>query len=126
MTGLDLIRDERIRQIDDLGWTAEHDDSHIHGELAMVAACYAAGSAGEGIFVAEVRGKASITIDDAFPWHMDDDARFKDLDGEVTLPRSPDVRYAVDQRIRLLAKAGALAAAEIDRLERMKVEMPKL
>jgi hypothetical protein len=34
---------ERKRQVDDLGWTAEHDDKYA-GTLGEAAACYAAGS----------------------------------------------------------------------------------
>ncbi len=38
---LDLLN-ERIRQKAEEGWTDEHDDHHVHGELARAAACYAA------------------------------------------------------------------------------------
>lgn len=38
------IRAERNRQINDKGWTAEHDDGHSRGELSAAAACYALGS----------------------------------------------------------------------------------
>ncbi len=34
---------ERRRQIDVEGWTAEHDDQHTTGGMALAAACYAAG-----------------------------------------------------------------------------------
>lgn len=32
---------ERQRQVDEEGWTPEHDDQHTAGELARAAACYA-------------------------------------------------------------------------------------
>jgi hypothetical protein len=32
---------ERWRQIEDEGFTAEHDDQHVDGSLAQVAICYA-------------------------------------------------------------------------------------
>lgn len=35
------ITEERRRQIEQEGWTPEHDDEHTHGELAVAAACYA-------------------------------------------------------------------------------------
>ena len=35
------VADERGRQIEVEGWTPEHDDHHIHGELAAAGACYA-------------------------------------------------------------------------------------
>ena len=38
---IDEIRAERIRQISQEGWTAQHDDRHHqHGELSWAAACY--------------------------------------------------------------------------------------
>lgn len=39
MKVIDEIRAERSRQIAKEGWTLEHDDSHIQGEMAMAAAC---------------------------------------------------------------------------------------
>jgi hypothetical protein len=36
-TGMELIADERKRQIDQEGWTAEHDDGHDGRELARAA-----------------------------------------------------------------------------------------
>lgn len=35
---------ERLRQISSEGWTPEHDDEHLDGEIAQAAACYAYGS----------------------------------------------------------------------------------
>lgn len=39
-TGLELIKEERQRQIEKEGWTAEHDSHHTNGELAAAAICY--------------------------------------------------------------------------------------
>jgi hypothetical protein len=89
--GAERIADERLRQIMAEGFTAEHDDGHIHGELAMAAACYAAPG---GIY----------DLHPVWPW-----------DGE---DKRPDHTPTDDDRIRLLEKAGALIAAEIDRLLR--------
>ena len=46
MTGfaLDLISRECRRQRKEEGWSPDHDDGHVHGELADAAACYAVGS----------------------------------------------------------------------------------
>jgi hypothetical protein len=38
--GVALIAAERDRQVREEGWTAEHDDTHTNGELAVAAACY--------------------------------------------------------------------------------------
>lgn len=40
-TGIELMADERARQISAEGWTPEHDDRHIWGELVSAAICYA-------------------------------------------------------------------------------------
>jgi len=40
LTGLKLISKERERQIEEKGWTEEHDDTHIKGELASEAMFY--------------------------------------------------------------------------------------
>ena len=40
-TGIELIAEERQRQIDVEGWTKEHDAKHICDELALAAVCYA-------------------------------------------------------------------------------------
>jgi len=39
--GAVLIAAERLRQIGDEGWTAEHDAQHSEGELALAGAAYA-------------------------------------------------------------------------------------
>ena len=41
MTALDDIALERRRQIEQEGWTAEHDDAHSKCEMAIAAAGYA-------------------------------------------------------------------------------------
>lgn len=43
---IDEIAAERKRQIEDEGWTPNHDDEHNGGELALAGACYALGSTG--------------------------------------------------------------------------------
>lgn len=40
MTGLELIQQERKRQIEVEGWTSDHDAHHINGELKAAAFCY--------------------------------------------------------------------------------------
>lgn len=41
MNGIGLISQERQRQVTQEGWTPEHDDEHVNGELAIAAAVYA-------------------------------------------------------------------------------------
>lgn len=96
--GVKLISAERRRQVEGEGWTPAHDDEHDTGELAIAAACYCiadhsihGGRAPGGNFY-------DTTIRTLWPWSSDG---FK--------PSEP---------IRNLVKAGALIAAEIDRLKR--------
>lgn len=110
-TGVELISAERQRQIEVEGWTAEHDAEHDAGELAMAAACYAAP---EKIYIVRDFANAIHFVD---PWPFEDrwDKRYGygDENGNVL----PDpITYSNDEQIDLLVKAGALIAAEIDRL----------
>lgn len=53
---------ERARQIASEGWTAEHDDKHEHGELALAAAAYAT-SASKGDQIVHIRvDHANVTL----------------------------------------------------------------
>lgn len=92
-TGIELIAAERTRQVNDEGWSSEHDDGHRHEELASAAAYYA--------LPTEERNELERIIPvDLWPW---------DLSQPKLTP---------NDRIRELTKAGALIAAEIDRLMR--------
>lgn len=93
--GVKLIAEERQRQIEKEGWTPEHDDQHTDEELAIAAACY--------VMPQELRENGIVTPL-AWPWH-------------------PDWwKPTPNNRIRELTKAGALIAAEIDRLKRKGAE----
>lgn len=85
---------ERQRQVEQEGWTPEHDDEHDEGELGMAAACYA------------MEGASNLTLsgDEGEP------PEFWPWDGEWWKP-SPEPR-------RNLVKAAALILAEIERLDR--------
>ena len=93
MTGAELIAAERKRQIEEEGWSAEHDDRLAKGQLAKAAMCYC--------------------------MEPGDDV---DNDNKVPPEEWPLKRKlwkpTPGNRIRELVKAGALAAAEIDRLLR--------
>lgn len=93
-TGIELIAAERERQVSKEGWTPEHDDQHTDGSLAVAAACYALNERGP----LEHRHYFDVPV--IWPWHV--------LDWKPT----------PDDPVRELVKAGALIAAEIDRLLR--------
>lgn len=40
-TGIDLVAEERQRQIEQLGFSGNHDSQFTAGEIALAAACYA-------------------------------------------------------------------------------------
>jgi len=97
--GAAMIVEERVRQITAEGYTPEHDDEHCTGDIALAAVCYAAP---EPVYV---RHGPGMLFRDPWPWDRRHDKRHARSDGNVG-------------RIRDLAKAGALIAAEIDRLLR--------
>ncbi|NBK56512.1 hypothetical protein [Pseudomonas aeruginosa] len=87
------VQAERRRQVENEGWTPEHDDEHSHGQIARAAACYAlAGSS------APNDGTAALLVSLAWPW-----------DQQWWKPSTAR---------RDLVKAGALVLAEIERLDR--------
>lgn len=110
--GAAMIAAERCRQIKAEGWTPEHDDEHTDGSLAMAAVCYAAT---EPVYVARrnVRGEYGprTTYVDPWPESWCD-----------SWDKRPGPKPTREERIRALAKAGALIAAEIDRLHRASKE----
>lgn len=111
MTGLKLIEAERLRQIEVEGYTAEHDDQHQDGELALVAALFASPVQLFTVSVDDQRkeerpGYRGLTLDVDDPWPAE-------------WASSSDKRGKVD-RINLLSKAGALIAAELDRILRLE------
>lgn len=102
LCGTDLIAQERYRQISDEGWTPEHDDKHDYGQLAAAAMCYTQVTLIRMTYKANASAeRESETIATHWPW---DESWWKP---------SPDA-------VRNLVKAGALIAAEIDRLQRLK------
>jgi Family of unknown function (DUF6527) len=94
-TGIELIAAERERQITAEGWSAAHDDEHDHCELSAAADCYMATAA-----LQVMGGCGPDDCQDHWPW-----------DGSWWKPSYDPIRN--------LVKAGALIAAEIDRLQRM-------
>jgi hypothetical protein len=90
---LEMIAAERQAQLA-MGYDAKHDDGHSSGELAAVAACFALGST-------EIRsGEETGEPRNLWPAEW-----------------SPEI-LAENTRMRQLVVAGALIAAEIERLQR--------
>lgn len=109
MNGIELIAAERQRQVSLEGYSAKHDDTHAKGELAMAAVCYAAN---EPVYVRDQYVNNGVYFCDPWPFESEWDKRPVDDDDNPVFEIDSDVR------IRQLVKAGALIAAEIDRLQR--------
>src|SRR6185437_2347405 len=98
MNGAELIAAERERQVSVEGWTSKHDDNHCTDELARAAEAY--------IVIAWAQIQRLhwrwLRYEDRrrWPWGVN----------EMPEPKPDPVRN--------LVKAGALIAAEIDRLQR--------
>lgn len=111
--GVMLIEAERSRQVTEEGWDPGHDDEHEDGSLALAAVCYATPVR---LFERDERDSA-VSFQDPWPesWDRDWDKRavYGD-DDELPDPST----YTDSERLDLLVKAGALIAAEIDRLTR--------
>lgn len=98
-TGIELIQAERERQVSREGFDAAHDDAHSSGEICRAAGCYLAH--------AEVQSMLDDPSDPIsyagglpafWPWKQGD--------------------WKPRDRMRNLIRAGALIAAEIDRIQR--------
>ena len=107
MTGVDLIAAERQRQIEAEGWTPEHDDGHDEGELALAAATYAIPPEGREAVVWMTNTEGTQLTKQ----------RLRRILWPISWSLS-DFKAKSDDRVRDLVKAGALIAAEIDRLQR--------
>ena len=92
MTGIELIAAERKRQIGEEGWSAEHDVKHTDESLAQVAAYYA------------IPRYREIVIAWPMSWAREWDKK------------NPHDHVGGFTRLHELEIAGALIAAEIDRL----------
>ena len=107
MIGCELIAAERQRQIDEEGWDEGHDSEHGAGDLAIAGAVYA-GDAAQNLAGLEVGLKPATGTfgEDEWPW-------------------SPQWwKPTPDDPVRQLVKAGALIAAEIDRIHNAESEAP--
>jgi hypothetical protein len=95
-TGIELIKEERARQKSKEGWTAEHDATQRQGELSCAGSCYAMAAS------AQVRFSKTT---------------MRDIEPPAQWPWDAPAWKLSDDPIRTLTKAGALIAAEIDRLQ---------
>ena len=107
-TGVEIIAEERQRQMDVEHWSLEHDLKYKKNELANAAATYAMDADCRDALTHFFAESTLSGIPPTWPW-----------DEEWYKPTP-------DDRIRELAKAGALIAAEIDRINKMNEIKEKL
>ena len=89
------VLSERRRQIEEKGWTPEHDDAHVNDEIAALACFYAMP-----------------------PGAREWDGHYGETMGKAMLPNGWVA--ATGDRRRELVKAAALALAEIERMDRLQ------
>lgn len=101
--GADLIKTERERQIDLEGWTPEHDDAHNIGEMSQAAICYIQHAVNNSyIGIGNINKYKAAPAPKDWPWSKN-----------WWKPKHPR---------RDLVRAGALIAAEHDRILRADVD----
>jgi hypothetical protein len=96
--GAELISQERQRQIEQEGRTTEHDKQYRAGDLARAAACYAMPADKRAWGYGLVSKRERSIVEKWWPWAI------------TSWKPTPN------DRIKELVKAGALIAAEIDRI----------
>jgi hypothetical protein len=100
-SGVELIAAERQRQISVEGWTPDHDDEHSRGELATAASVYLLLAEHQSVNPNPNQPLAKEPA--CWPWSF-----------RWWKPSADPIRN--------LVKAGALIAAEIDRLQRAALQ----
>lgn len=109
-TGIEYITEERaghpVR-----GWTPEHDAEHVSGEIATAAACYAS----PATLLLMQPCRRGFQFVDPWPWGRTVAGRAAD-DPDTFHIGNTDHQKRSKSRLRQLQIAGALIAAEMDRL----------
>ena len=104
LQAVQMVHDERFRQLIQEGHTRAHDDKHTEGQLALLAAAYALSSVPEE--------HQDFRHDEAYGELM---ALLEDDYGRSFKPKDP---------IRDLVRAGALILAELERRLRAEEKQP--
>lgn len=111
-TALSLVTDERLRQLNEKGWTYEHDDQHGSEELAAAAAFYLVPS-WMNPDVAQATGSGRLEVIPLQP--LIGEGAWDDITRDHDDPESD-----LDLRIDNVVRGVALGLAELERLMRMR------
>jgi hypothetical protein len=119
-TGIELIAEERKRQVEIEGWTSEHDAGYNWGEMVCAALCYGVEALNKNYEIPIFRVQKHLQEESNFFVNSGDrgDRRLLSARWVDAWPwdKKWDKRDKHDQ-IKCLQFMGALAAAEIDRLQ---------
>lgn len=122
MNGIERIKTERTRQIEQKGFGTNHDRHHTDFELLAAAMQYAFEAQGIGCKLRTITGEVSYHHPDlhkrylpVWPW--------KDYPFKPLINKDPAGQITTQDAIRMLEKSGALIAAEIDRLLSLEEEV---
>lgn len=122
--GVALISEERMRQRRE--WTDQHDDAHANNEIIQAAQCYVWAARQLSIPLASEQMPLDLPVVFSSWSNASDRARTSANDigsRDWRVPQWPwtyDTWKPGDDPVRCLVKAGALIAAEIDRLQRAR------
>jgi hypothetical protein len=100
MNGAELIAVERARQVEDEGWTPEHDDAHKMAQLGLAGLSYVS------VAASQVRLRAGCAKENIPTYWPFENSWWKPSDDPIIN----------------LVRAGALIAAEIDRIQRQRTD----
>ncbi|HDS1829553.1 TPA: hypothetical protein UMZ03_001368 [Stenotrophomonas maltophilia] len=116
-TALGLIADERHRQIDEKGYSAEHDDEHAQEELAAAAAFYLLPSwMNQDVVSVDANGAMEISP----LQQLVAGSAFNPSAWEGLTRLEDDPEDDVDIRIQNIVRGLALGTAELERLLRLR------
>lgn len=116
-SGTTLISEERNRQVTEEGYDWRRDADYYKEELALAAAVYAIPLDWRDVKAGN-QGHTNLQRI-LWPWEWKYFKPVYTIGGNSTVE---PIGQSIEDRIRELSKAGALIAAEIDRLQRLKIK----
>lgn len=132
-SGIELIAEERQRQVEVEGWTAEHDAEHENYQLSAAAACYVAANISKRLESINRTNQSPLAEFKIYDFGELDlmvnsgdrgDRRIRKAGWKNGWPWERKWWKPSNEPIKNLIKAGALIAAEIDRLQKLKHPTP--
>lgn len=120
-TGIDLIAEERQRQIEVEGWDYNQDDNYKRGEMMGAAGCYVANALSKHLEDYNHTNQSPLAHFEIYSFNTTKEEKSGWIDA-WPWDKKWDKRWKHD-KMRSLVIAGALIAAEIDRLQKQSKPM---